>query len=350
MVNVAIVGATGYAGEELIKILLKHPGAKITYICAKIDKPQKFSEIFPWAKGKLDLVCDNPDLKQLAQSADVVFLALPHKTSMDIAPPILKAGKIVIDLSADYRLSDTAQYEKWYGVKHKDTFNLKSAVYGLPEIYKDKIKKAKFIANPGCYPTAAILSLTPLLRNKLCDTNEGIIVDTKSGYSGAGRKPDNDPFWSDIKDNFKAYKVDAHQHSPEINQELSNAAGRDVKVIFVPHLLPIERGILETIYVKKVPGTKKGARHLFETAGDLIELYKEFYKDSPFVRIKNDGQFPQLRDVQHTNYCDIAFKVSDDNKFIIIVSAIDNLVKGAAGQAVQNMNILCGLKETEGLI
>lgn len=343
MKRIAVVGATGYAGEELIKILLKHPESKITYICAKIDKPEKFSDIFPWAKGKLDLVCDNTDLKQLNEKSDIVFLALPHKASMDIAPDILKKGKIVIDLSADYRLTDTTEYEKWYGVKQKDTVNLKAAVYGLPEIYRDKIAKSRFIANPGCYPTAAILSMVPLLKNKLCLPQEGVIVDTKSGYSGAGRKPDNDPFWRAIKDNFKAYKVDLHQHSPEINQELSNAAGEKIKVIFVPHLLPIERGILETIYVRVNPKAEiKGQ--------DLTEMYKDFYKGAAFVRIKNTGEFPQLSDVQHTNFCDIGVKISDDKKFIIVIAAIDNLVKGAAGQAVQNMNIICGYKETEGLL
>ena len=349
MIRAAIVGATGYAGEELIKILLKHPEVKITYICAKIDKPQKFLDIFPWAKGKCDLLCDNIDLKAIENKADIVFLALPHKTSMDFAPPLLKAGKVVIDLSADYRFEDTDVYQKWYQAEHKDKENIKNAVYGLPEIYKERIKKSKFIANPGCYPTAAILSLAPLLKNRLCETDV-IIVDTKSGYSGAGRKSPNDPFWQGIKDNFKAYKVDLHQHSPEINQELSKQAGKDIKIIFVPHLLPIERGILETIYVKM--GAPVHQSTSLPTLGgqQLIDLYKKFYKDAPFVRIKKEGEFPQLKDVQHTNFCDIAVKVSEDKKFIIIIAAIDNLIKGAAGQAVQNMNIIYGLKETEGLL
>lgn len=331
MVNVAVVGATGYAGEELIKILLKHSGCSITYICAKIDKPQEF----------YGFVCDNIDMNALEKNADIVFLALPHKTSMDFVPTLLKAGKTVIDLSADYRLKDKTVYEKWYATQHKDAANLKDAVYGLPELYREKIKSAKFIANPGCYPTAAILPLAPLLKNKLCDTG-GIIIDTKSGYSGAGRKSPDDPFWRDIKDNFKAYKIDSHQHSPEINQELSRIAGEKIKVIFVPHLLPIERGILETIYVR-VTGAQA-------TSDKLIDLYRKFYKNEPFVRIKSEGEFPQLRDVQNTNFCDIGIKISEDKKFIIIISAIDNLVKGAAGQAVQNMNIICGFKETEGLL
>jgi len=340
MIKVAVVGATGYAGEELIKILLRHPSCKITYICAKIEGPKKFSDIFNWAKGKLDLVCDNPDMSKF-DAVDIVFLALPHKASMGIAPLILEKRKIVIDLSADYRLKDTAEYEKWYGVKQSDQENLKKAVYGLPEFYRKEIKAAKLIANPGCYPTAAILAIAPLLKKKLCEA-KNIIIDTKSGYSGAGRKEPDDPFWKAIKDNFKAYKVDAHQHSPEINQELSNAAGEKIKATFVPHLLPIERGILETIYLK-VKSQKSKVKN-------LIEFYKDFYKDAAFVRIKNEDEFPQLSDVRNTNFCDIGVKVNQESGLIIIISCIDNLVKGAAGQAVQNMNIICGFKETEGLL
>lgn len=342
MVKAAVVGATGYAGEELIKILLKHPCCKITYICAKIGKAQKFSEIFPWAAGRLELVCDNLQMSRLKKGADVIFLALPHKISMDIVPGVLAKDKIVIDLSADYRLQDPKEYQRWYGIAHKDASNFKKAVYGLPEIYKSKIKKARFIANPGCYPTAGILSLAPLLKNKLCQPG-GIIIDAKSGYSGAGRKPQNDPFWQGLKDDFKAYKVDVHQHSPEINQELSKIAKKKIGAIFVPHLLPIERGILETIYARTV-------RQPSASSQRLRGLYKKFYEDAPFVRIKDEGEFPRLRDVQNTNFCDIGVKLSEDKKFIIVISAIDNLVKGAAGQAVQNLNIICGFKETEGLL
>ena len=341
MLKVGILGVRGYTGEELIRILLKHSQVKISYLTARLNKPAPIAEIFPQFKGRLDLWCENLDLSQAVQSADLFFLALPHTSSMDVVPTLLRGGKKVIDLSADYRLDDYRLYEAWYKVKHKDKANIKKAVYGLSEINNSKIKKAGFIANPGCYPTAAILALAPLLKEKFSPRE--IIIDAKSGYSGAGRRPADDPFWAELKDNFKAYKVDAHQHTPEIEQELSKLAEKKIKVTFVPHLLPIERGILETIYVKvslQPPATSH----------QLTNAYKKYYKDKPLVRIKNEGEFPCLRDVQGTSFCDIGVKVSADQKTIIIISAMDNLLKGASAQAVQNMNLLCGFKETEGLL
>ncbi len=339
MLKAAVVGATGYAGEELVKILLRHPDCEISHICAKVEKPQKFSEIFPWAKGCMDLECNNLDVNKLKKEADVVFLALPHKTSMDVVPELLKANKVVIDLSADYRLSDVSEYEKWYS-SHKDTTNLKNAVYGLPELYRDKIKKTKFVANPGCYPTSVILGLAPLLEKDMVDT-DSIIIDSKSGVTGAGRNPSLALHFCEVNENFKAYKINKHQHMPEMNQELSKVAGKKLSVVFVPHLLPINRGRLSTIYTqtssKKTP-----------TSTEVINIYNKFYKDEKFVRIKKDGEFPQIKDVQNRNFCDIGVTV-DGNK-IIIISVIDNLVKGASGQAVQNMNIIFGFKETAGLL
>ncbi|OGX02785.1 MAG: N-acetyl-gamma-glutamyl-phosphate reductase [Omnitrophica WOR_2 bacterium GWA2_44_7] len=342
MVKVGIIGARGYTGEELIALLLKHPQVKIHYLTARVDTPTPISEMFPFYKNRLDVVCDNFEPSAAIKACDMAFLALPHTTSMEVAPLLLKGGKKVIDLSADYRIEDYKIYEAWYKAKHSDRANIKKAEYGLPEINKIKIKKADFVANPGCYPTAAILSIAPLLRTKgyAFDT---IIIDTKSGYSGAGRKSTDDPFMREIKDNFKAYKVDAHQHAPEITQELSKIAKKEINVTFVPHLLPIERGILETIYI--ATSHKPQA-----TSREIVDLYREFYKNEPFVRIRKEGEFPQLRDVQYTNFCDIGIKVSEDKKLLIIISAIDNLVKGASGQAVQNMNLMCGFKETEGLL
>ncbi|MCX5707219.1 MAG: N-acetyl-gamma-glutamyl-phosphate reductase [Candidatus Omnitrophica bacterium] len=347
MVNVGVIGATGYAGEELIALLLKHPEVRITNVSAKIDKPQKISDLFPKFKGRVDLICQAPDVKEIAKSCDLVFLALPHTVSMQIAPKLLKAGKRVIDLSADYRLKNLKVYEKFYQVKQSDKTNLAQAVYGLPELYRVKIKEAKLIANPGCYPTAAILALAPLVAFGIADTSS-IIIDAKSGVNGAGRKLDEGFLFlaegflfSQINEDFKAYKVNVHQHSPEINQELSNLAGNSISVIFVPHLLPLNRGIIETIYIKKNKKSK-------EKNQNLISLYEKFYKKEPFVRIKPEGQFPRIKDVAGTNYCDIGIK--DDAAGIIVISAIDNLLKGAAGQAVQNMNIMYKFPEELGLL
>ena len=348
MLRVGILGVRGYTGEELIRILLRHSQVKISYLTARLDRPVPIAEIFPQFKGRLDLYCDNLNLTKAVQSADLFFLALPHTSSMDVVPTLLRGGKKVIDLSADYRLDDYRLYEAWYKVKHKDKANIKKAVYGLSEINNSKIKKAGFIANPGCYPTAAILALAPLLKEKFSPRE--IIIDAKSGYSGAGRRPADDPFWAELKDNFKAYKVDAHQHTPEIEQELFKMAEKKIKVTFVPHLLPIERGILETIYVKVSHQPCLAGRQASAISHQLTNAYKKYYKDKPLVRIKNEGEFPCLRDVQGTSFCDIGVKVSADQKTIIIISAIDNLLKGASGQAVQNMNLMCGFEETEGLL
>ncbi|MDI6606639.1 MAG: N-acetyl-gamma-glutamyl-phosphate reductase [Candidatus Omnitrophota bacterium] len=340
MLNVAIIGATGYAGEELISILLKHPGVRIKNISAKIDKPAKISRIYPRFKNRIDLVCGEPELKEIIASCDLVFLALPHTVSMDFVPKLIKGGRRVIDLSADYRLKEAAVYEKYYQLKHKDKSLLALAVYGLPEIYRAKIKTARLIANPGCYPTASILGLAPLLACGLAEA-DSIIIDAKSGVTGAGRKVAESFLFSQINEDFKAYKVDAHQHAPEIDQELSKLAAKKLKVTFVPHLLPLNRGILATIYVKKTQNAKR-------TTQDIISLYRKFYKKEPFVRIKDDGEFPSLKDVVGSNFCDIGIKESA--KYIIVIAAIDNLLKGASGQAVQNMNIICGFAEETALL
>lgn len=340
MINVGIVGATGYAGEELIDILLRHPFVRITSISAKIDEPKAISEIFPRFRGRIDMVCNPPDIEDITKRCDLVFLALPHTVPMEIAPQLLKAGKRVIDLSADYRIKDVKVYEKYYGTKHKDQPNIAKAVYGLPEIYKAKIKDAALIANPGCYPTVNILALAPLLALGLVE-HDSIIIDAKSGVTGAGRKIAEGFLFSEINEDFKAYKVNAHQHAPEIDQELSKLYGKKLNVTFVPHLLPLNRGILSTIYAKKSnKADTKGKK--------LPDLYKKFYKSEPFVRIKQGGDFPRLKDVAGTNFCDISFKEEDEQ--VILVAAIDNLLKGASGQAVQNMNIIYKFPETTALL
>ncbi len=340
MLNVGIVGVSGYTGEELIRILSAHPQVKISGLFSSSSHGKPIAEIFPQFASSLDLVCLKPEINNIVDKCDAVFLALPHTTSMDLVPQLLKAGKRVIDLSADYRLKDFKVYEKFYQHKHKDRLNLKTSVYGLPELCRQEIKQAKVVANPGCYPTAAILALAPLVALGQADLSS-IIIDAKSGVSGAGRKVTEDFFSSEAKEDFKAYKVGAHQHTPEINQILSVLAGKKVKVTFVPHLLPVKRGILETIYVRKDPSSKPKVL-------SLLNLYKKFYKKEPFVRIKAEGEFPRLIDVVGTNFCDIGIK--DNSESVIIISAIDNLVKGASGQAVQNMNIMYKFPETMGLL
>lgn len=337
MIKVGVVGATGYAGEEVIKILINHKGVKISELSAVIEKEDLISSIFPAFKGRCDLVCHKPDAEKMAKNVDLVFLALPHKISMEIAPVFLKAGKVVIDLSADYRL-DSDIYKIWYGTEHKDKANIPNAAYGLPEIYFDRIKKAKLIANPGCYPTSAILGSAPMVKEKAIDQGS-IIIDSKSGVTGAGRKPDLALSFSEVNENLKAYKVNDHQHKPEINKILSEVAGSKLEVVFTPHLIPMNRGILSTIYMKL-------ARKLDTKAA--IDIYKKFYNGKPFVRVYDEGKLPQIRDVVGSNYCDIGLKVTGD--VLISVTCIDNLKKGAAGQAVQNMNIIAGLNETEGLM
>jgi N-acetyl-gamma-glutamyl-phosphate reductase len=340
MINAGIVGVTGYAGEELVDILLKHSEVRVTYVSSRTNKPLKLADLFPEFKNRTGLTCETTDVKKIISSCDAVFLALPHTASMEIAPAFLKAGKKVIDLSADYGLKSTKVYEKFYNTKHKDKANLPLAVYGLPELYRAKIKSANFIANPGCYPTVSILALAPLAALNLIDESS-VIIDAKSGVTGAGRKIAEGLLFSEVNEDFKAYKVNIHQHAPEIDQELSKLAGKKVKVTFVPHLLPLSRGILATIYVKKVKGS--GYR-----GQGLVSLYKKFYKKEPFIRIKDEGEFPSIKGVAMTNFCDIGIKEEADS--VIIVAAIDNLLKGASGQAVQNMNIMYGFPETTGLL
>lgn len=336
MLKVGVVGATGYAGEEVIKILVNHKGVKITELSAIIDKEEPMSSLLPIFKGKVDVICKKPNPEEMAKNVDLVFLGLPHKVSMDIAPVFLKAGKLVVDLSADYRL-DPKVYEKWYGIAHKDTANLPKAIYGLPELYRDEIKKAKLIANPGCYPTSVILGIAPILAEKAIDQSF-MIADSKSGATGAGRKADIGLIFCEVNENLKAYKINDHQHKPEINAILSRVAGTDIDIVFTPHLVPMNRGILSTIYLKLTKPLDTKA---------VVNLYKKFYSGKPFVRVSDEGKLPQVRDVVGTNYCDIGIKVT--GKTLVVVSCIDNLKKGAAGQAVQNMNIMCGFDETEAL-
>jgi N-acetyl-gamma-glutamyl-phosphate reductase len=339
MVRVGIVGISGFSGKVLLDILLNHKDVRVTYVAAN-STTGRVDTIWPEFKNRTDLVCEKYDPQAAIKACDLIFLALPHTESMNVVGALLKAGKKVIDLSGDYRLKDTAVYEEWYHAKHKDTKNLSKAVYGLSEIYRAKIKKTRFLSNPGCYPTAALLALAPMvsLHSKKISS---LAIDAKSGVSGAGRKVAEGFMFCFVNENFKAYRVLNHQHSPEIEAYLSRIAGKAMEVTFVPHLLPIDSGILETIYVRLNAKINMAQLH---------EQYLKFYKTETFVRVLGQGQQPELRNVVKTNFCDIGLAVSNDGKTVVITSAIDNLVKGAAGQAVQNMNIMYGFKETEGLL
>ncbi|NQT32685.1 MAG: N-acetyl-gamma-glutamyl-phosphate reductase [Candidatus Omnitrophica bacterium] len=337
MIKAGVIGATGYTGEELVEVLLNNPEVEITSLSALVDKELPFSDLYPRFGKKISLVCKNLNIDEVASNSDIVFLALPHTVSMKIAPEFLKAGKKVIDLSADYRLpADT--YQVWYGGEHTDTENLQKAVYGLPEINREKIKDADLVANPGCYPTSVILGLLPLVKD-ISKAGLEVIVDSKSGATGAGRKASIPLSFGEVDENFKAYKANEHQHMPEMEHVLAGAAGGDVRVNFTPHLLPIRRGILSTIYIqhKGLPEAEK-----------IYKMYGSVYKNEPFIRLRPSGVLPEVQDVAGTNFCDIGITVAGG--LVVIVSVIDNLLKGASGQAVQNMNIMYGLDEGLGLI
>lgn len=337
MLKVGVVGISGYSGCAVLEYLLKHKEVRITYVSASNTRGA-VEEIWPHLTGLTKLVCEEYSASKAIELCDLIFLAVPHTIAMTIAPELLKAGKRVIDFSGDYRLPNTDQYAKWYGTEHKDSSNLKKAVYGLPELYREAIKKATLVSNPGCYPTSAILGLAPIASTHSNDISS-IIIDAKSGVSGAGRKVTKNFIFCEVNENFKAYKALNHQHAPEIDLHLSKLTGRSISVNFVPHLLPINRGILSTIYVQ--------LKNKMSAEG-IHKIYKNFYKTEPFVRVLPLGGQPELRGVAHTNFCDLGFAVND--QVVCITSAIDNLAKGAAGQAVQNMNIMYGFKEEESLL
>jgi len=339
MINIGIVGASGYTGAELARILVNHPGVRITVATSRQYAGRPLSDIFPHLRGRADLICENLPVDELCEKADLFFTAVPHKTAMDLVPNLLAAGKKVIDLSADFRLRELAVYEEWYQ-PHSSSHLLSEAVYGLPELYRKQIAGSRLVANPGCYPTSIILGLAPLLAAGAI-LPETIIADSKSGTSGAGRAAQTGTLFCEVHDGFRPYKVGrAHRHTPEIEQELSALAGTQVKITFTPHLLPISRGILSTVYASLAPG--------FDCK--LIdELYRAKYQDEPFVRLLADDVFPATQYVRGSNYCDISYKIDPATGRIIVMTTIDNIVKGASGQAVQNMNIVCGFAETAGL-
>jgi N-acetyl-gamma-glutamyl-phosphate reductase len=338
MIRVAVVGATGYAGAELVRILAGHPSVKLAALTSRRHSGKIFSHVYPSMAGMVDMPCEEFSADSLAESVDLVFMALPHKLPMEIVPVLVKKGVRVVDLSADFRFSDIAQYEKHYQ-PHTCPELLKKAVYGLSEVYTEKIRSADIIGNPGCYPTSTLIPLIPLIKAKFIET-ERIIVDSKSGVSGAGRSPSLTTHHCEVNESFKAYKVANHRHNPEIDEVLSREADKPVHVTFVPHLVPMTRGMETTIYAT----LKK------QTSTDQIRsCIREFYKGRPFVRLRAEGTAADTLHVRGTNFCDISVHADEAAKLVVLTSAIDNLVKGAAGQAVQNMNIMLGLDETLGL-
>ena len=334
MIRVAIIGASGYTGAESIRIILRHSGAELTYLTALPEECGAVEDVFPQFKGRCNMQIEPLDLDKLAGLADVALCCLPHKVSMGFVPKLLDAGLKVIDFSADYRLKDVAVYEKYY-VKHTDTGNLKHAAFGLPELFRDRIKDATLVANPGCYPTGATLAIAPLLKEGLIET-DGIIVNAVTGSSGAGKNPSEKFHFPNMNENLFPYGIGSHRHMPEMEQIAGDIAGCEVQILFQPHVGPFDRGILSTVYC--VPKEELGDEQ-------LDRLYRDFYAGEPFVQIRNDA--PAVKDVAGTNYCHIFPAIVKGR--IVSFSAIDNLVKGASGQAIQNMNIIFGIDETTGL-
>ncbi len=334
MIRVAIIGASGYTGAESIKIIFNHSETKLTYLTALPEECGMVEDVFPQFKGRCDLQIEPLDLDVLTSLADVALCCLPHKVSMDFVPKLLDAGLKVVDFSADYRLKDVAVYEKYY-VKHTDTKNLQHAVFGLPELFRDQIKNATLVANPGCYPTGASLAIAPLLNNDLIET-DSVIVNAVTGTSGAGNKPSAKFHFPNMNENLFPYGIGTHRHMPEIEQIASDVAGKSVTVLFQPHVGSFDRGILSTVYCQPKQQLSND---------ELSQLFTDFYAGEPFVQIRKDA--PAVKDVAGTNYCHI-YPASVKGR-IVSFSAIDNLVKGASGQAIQNLNIIFGLEETMGL-
>lgn len=341
-IKASIVGATGYLGGETARLLLNHPHVDILDLTSNSNQGEPVWKFHPGLRGMLDKNYVELDIDRVATESDVVICAVPHGAALELVPKILEAnGDVkVIDLSADFRIRDTSTYKLWYNKDHCSGGWLKKAVYGLPEYYFEDIKKARLVANPGCYPTSAILALAPLLDAKSvkCDS---IVVDSKSGVTGAGRKLSEQTHYPECNDSIKAYAVASHRHTPEIEQELSVHADVDVKINFTPHLTPMNRGILSTIYCNLEKDMD---------ANELYGLYADIYSDKPFVRVLEKGSWPETRFVRGTNFCDLQVTVDKRTNRAIVVSAIDNLIKGGAGQAIQNMNIMFSLEQTTGLL
>lgn len=340
MINVGIIGATGYVGIEIVRLLQNHPEINISTVVSQNFVGKKISDVYPNLRNIFDMECEELDIDKISEKADIFVTALPHGVSQEVIPQLIKKGKKIVDHSGDFRYKSVEVYEKWYNAKHGMPELLDISVYGLPELHREAIKTAKIIGNPGCYPTCSILGLAPLISNKLADT-KNIIIDATSGVTGAGRSTDLPYQFCECTENFKAYKVSTHRHTSEIEQELSLLAGEEIIVSFTPHLAPMKRGMLSTIYANLT---------CEKSASQLIELYKEFYKGEYFVRILEEGTLPETKHVAGSNFIDIGIVVDKRLNRAVILSAVDNLGKGAAAQAVQDINIMCGFPEHTGLV
>lgn len=338
MTRVGVVGATGYTGAELVRILSVHPDVELTILTSRQYGGVPISNVYPAFAGVVDHKCETYDLSRVCDLTDIVFTALPHKLPMEIVPQLIDRGKRVLDLSADFRFKDASIYEAYYQ-PHEAKELLEKNVYGLSEVYFNEIKDASLVGCPGCYPTSVLLPLIPLLKADLI-VADSIVADSKSGVSGAGRSPSVTSLYSEVTESFKPYKVAQHRHNPEIDEVLSREAGKPIAITFVPHLIPMSRGMLTTIYATLTDAVDWQ---------DIESCISSFYSDRKFIRIRPEDKPPNTLHVRGTNFCDIGFKVEPRNNRLILMSAIDNLVKGASGQAVQNMNIMLGLDETKGL-
>lgn len=340
MIKVSILGATGYTGTELMRLLVMRDDVEFLYLTSRTYANQKVANVFPFLTGFIDKVFTQFELDLVFEESDIVFICLPHGHAMDIVQKAQNYDTKIIDLGADFRIKNAGLYEKYYQVEQTASEILPQAVYGLPEKYRKEIKKSQLIANPGCFVTSTLLGLNPAVKNKAVDLNS-IIVDSKSGVSGAGRKAKTGNLLSELGGNFKVYNVLKHRHIPEMEQELSNTAQKAVQIQFTPHLLPVERGILSTIYADLSSG---------QTEESIRNLYEEVYEGEPFVHLLAEGELPQIKSVKGTNFAQIQVQVDERTNRLVILSAIDNLGKGAAGQAIQNMNLLFDLPETKGLM
>lgn len=338
MIKVGIIGATGYAGAELVRLIINHPQAELTAISSVSFEGKKLSEVYPSYRTLCDMECQKAE--DVVEKSDIIFAALPHGLSQELGAECIGKGKAFIDLGADFRLENEDEYKEWYNGEFTDKDLHAKAVYGLPELFRENIKGKKLIANPGCYTTGAPLALAPAVKNGLVKT-EHIIVDSKSGVTGAGRSLSQASHFPELNEAFHPYKVASHRHTPEIEQTLSKLAGESVKITFVPHLLPVNRGIISTCYAPLKEGTTKE---------EIRKAYEEFYKNEYFVRLLDDGQVADIHNIKYSNFCDISIHIDKRTNTLVAVSAIDNMVKGAAGQAVQNMNIIFGLDEKTGLM